>query len=510
MNHVRPSAQKKARWWRKGWWAALIILMLAGGAAGWYFFLRSGPNQAQSRLTAGSQVYTSPATIGDLHVSTAASGKLAAYQSVDLSFSTSGTVTAVNVKEGDIVKAGQVLASLGSSETLQANLAAAKLAVLNAQKALTELHKNADLSLAQAYSDLVAAQDTYQAAQKTSQRMAYSRCGESATLKLVTNLDQATKKLANIRAEKANSDAYIAAKKAYDTAMANYNACAAYNTSEKNSAASELEVAQTSLQEAQDKYDVMKAASGINPNELAMDEANLKVAQAQLADAEGKLAGITLTAPIDGKITYLAAPAGAKVGTDKFITIVDATHAALEINVNESDISRLVVGAPVVVFFDALQGQSFTGKVIQVDPSVTRSGTYMVGKGIVELDDSAVKTLSALPIGLSASVTLNPQNALNALLIPTIALQKQDDGSYLVTLVGSDGKLATQKVTVGIRDSDYAQITSGLNEGDLVSTGKVQFVAAGSTTSSDSLKNAQNTSGFPGGPGGAPGGGPMP
>ena len=81
-----------------------------------------------------------------------------------------------------------------------------------------------------------------------------------------------------------------------------------------------------------------------------MDEANLKEAQAQLAEAEDQLAGITLTAPIDGKVTSLAAANGALVGTAAFITIVDVSHATLDISVDEADIDKLVVGAAVTCF----------------------------------------------------------------------------------------------------------------------------------------------------------------
>ncbi|MBE0697242.1 MAG: hypothetical protein IH586_09995, partial [Anaerolineaceae bacterium] len=50
---------------------------------------------------------------------------------------------------------------------------------------------------------------------------------------------------------------------------------------------------------------------------------------------------------------------------------------------------------------------------------------------------------------------------------------------------------------VGIQDSDYAEITGGLKEGDQVSTGTVNFIAAGSNVSSSAIKNAQDSDGPP-------------
>ena len=61
---------------------------------------------------------------------------------------------------------------------------------------------------------------------------------------------------------------------------------------------------------------------------------------------------------------------------------------------------------PSRVSFDALPDQTFRGKLAQVNPQVTTSGQYRVAKGLVELDAAAVKTISTLPLGLSASVTI--------------------------------------------------------------------------------------------------------
>jgi HlyD family secretion protein len=490
--------------WQKRAMVIVLFLLLAGGGAAIYFFWGPGSARARSSAVSRPETYTTAVKRGDLRVSASGSGKLVAYQSVDLSFSISGTVADLNVKTSDKVKAGQVLASLGSSQTLEANLASAKLQVIKAQKTLTDLQQNSDLSLAQAYSDLVTAQQTYAAAQNKSQRLVYARCGQDTATRLTLSLEKATKQLDTVRAKTTDSDVYIAAKKAYDTALANYNDCGSYTTDEKKSVQSALEVAKTKLQEAQDRFDTLKAASGIDPNELAMDEAKLKEAQAQLAKAEDQQAGITLTAPIDGKVTSLAAPVGALVGTAKFITIVDVSHSTLEISVDESDIKNLVLDAPVTVTFDALPDQSFTGKLIQINPQVSTSGQYRVARGLVDLDAAAVKTVSNLPLGISATVTILNKEAKNALLAPVIALKDLGNNTYGAMVQGSDGQFTLQKVTIGIQDNDYAEITSGLKEGDLVSTGTVKFIASGSSDVSSSLKNAQNSGAFPGGPGGMP------
>jgi HlyD family secretion protein len=494
-----PQFKRRSIWQKKGFWALLLLVLVAAGGAGWYFLMGPG-SAAKTTAATTSETYTTPVKRGDLSISASGSGKLVAYQAVDLSFSTNGTVKDVNVKLGDTVKAGQLLATLADSDTLQANLTAAELQVLQAQKALTDLQQNNSVDLAQAYSDLLAAKDTYDTALTTSQKVTTTRCSKEVTTRYSAVLDRATTALNNVHAEKPNSDAYIAAKKSYDTALANYNYCAAHTSDEKASAQTALDVAKAAVQDALTKYDTLKTASGVDQDALALDELKLQQAQAQLANAKEELTGMTLNSPIDGKVTYLGAEAGQMVDTSKFITISDVNHPTLDISLDESDLDKLIVGSSVTVSFDALSDQSFTGKVTQVDPQITTSGQYRIAKGQVQLDTSAAKAVSVLPLGISATVNVVNQEVKNALLVPVIALKDLGDNSYAVMVKGSDDQLKLQPVTIGIQDSDYVVITSGLKDGQEVSTGSVHFIAAGSSTDANAIKNAQNAGNFRFGP----------
>jgi multidrug resistance efflux pump len=76
-------------------------------------------------------------TRGPMTETVSAEGTVAAAQTDDLRFGTSGTVTAVNVKAGDEVTAGQSLATIDSPQ-LRANVADAQSAVAKAQAQLTD------------------------------------------------------------------------------------------------------------------------------------------------------------------------------------------------------------------------------------------------------------------------------------------------------------------------------------------------------------------------------------
>jgi multidrug efflux pump subunit AcrA (membrane-fusion protein) len=76
-------------------------------------------------------------------------------------------------------------------------------------------------------------------------------------------------------------------------------------------------------------------------------------------------------------------------------------------------------------------------------------------------------------MGVNASVEVIAGSTENALLVPTEALREIAPGEYAV-FVEVDGDLQMRQVEVGLMDYTYAEIISGLEQGDKVSTGTMQ------------------------------------
>jgi HlyD family secretion protein len=282
-------------------------------------------------------------------------------------------------------------------------------------------------------------------------------------------LEDKTQKLSDMMKTDYGSETYTTARYDYDTALANYNYCASYTPTEKTSAVSTLEVAKAALQTAQGNYDTLKDASGIDPEMLSMDETKVETAQTMVDTAQEALDGITLKAPIDGKITSLAASAGAIVDTSTFLTISDVSHPAVTVTLDETDMDKLVVGNAAAVTFTALPGKTFTGKVSVVTPQMNSFGPFRAASGQVELDVSAVKTLETVPLGLSATIKITGKQIKDVLVIPVDALKGLNNGTYAVMVVDNSGQRTQQIVTIGIQDKTNVEITSGLKEGDVIS-----------------------------------------
>ncbi len=481
MSSSKGTAPRRTPRKRTGIWITIIVLLLAGGGA-WFYLSSPGAaaiswNPFVKRVVAATPTdYTTTVQRGDIAISASGSGVLVSAQSVNLSFSTSGTVADLNVKLGDQVKAGQVLARLGNSAALQANLASAQLAVLQDQQALNTLTQpqNAQVALAQAFQTVVTDQQKYNDALTADQRTAYARCSKEVNTRNAQVLADATQKLSTLTQFNFGSDLWLSAKSAYDTALANYNYCISYTADEKTNASSALDVAKVNLQQAQQNYNAMQVANGVDPNQLALDQATLNQAQAQLAQAQNELSGITLMAPFDGTVTYLAGAKGSIMDTSTFITISDMSHPTIQVSVDETDLSKLKVGSTVEVTFDAAPEVVLTGKITQVQPELVTSGQVQVAQGLAVIDQTSAKDVQSLPLGANATVTIVDQQVKNALLVPLQALRDLGGGQFGVFVQGPGGQLQLRIVQVGLEDATHAQIISGLNAGDVVSTGSSQ------------------------------------
>ena len=133
-----------------------------------------------------------------------------------------------------------------------------------------------------------------------------------------------------------------------------------------------------------------------------------------------------------------------------------------------SDWDKVVLGNTATVTFDALPNQTFTGKVTEVDPGLYTSGNTSAVQGMVLIDPPSPSI--NLPIGSSASVEVISAQARNAVLVPVSALHEYAPGKYAV-FVDQNGKLTVRDVEVGLMDLVNAEVKSGLQAGEAVSTG---------------------------------------
>lgn len=160
-----PSTGRSGRRLRIAVGAGAAALLIAGGGfAAWTTFGTDDESVTESAMPTFEDrvVEVTTGTIGE---SVSAQGTVANAESADLSFEVAGTVSSVAVEAGDVVSAGQVLATVDSA-ALEAALAEAEAQLAEAEAALDDAESNGatDTAVDVAAAAVVTAQDSVDAA----------------------------------------------------------------------------------------------------------------------------------------------------------------------------------------------------------------------------------------------------------------------------------------------------------------------------------------------------------
>jgi membrane fusion protein len=343
-----------------------------------------------------------------------ASGTVVPAQEAHLAFALSEQVAAVNVSVGDKVTAGQVLASLAGAEQLQAALSAAELEVFTAQQALQKL--NDDLPDDQTAA-LQALNDAREAVRAAERRIAgFSAPAEPIDIEVASSnvalarhaLEQAQKDFRPYENKPEDNLKRAAllnklsdAQERYDDAVKQLNQLTGVIVPEfdMQQAQTELQIAQSRLKLAENKYQTLM--QGPDPADLELAQARVKNAQDQAEAARANLANLELKAPIAGTISQVDIHSGEwAVPGQPVIVLADLDHLRVETtDLSERDVPQVEIGQPVTVSVEALN-QDVAGHVIQIAPLADTLGGDVVYKTTIDLD----KPAPGLRAGMSVEV----------------------------------------------------------------------------------------------------------
>jgi len=174
---------------------------------------------------------------------------------------------------------------------------------------------------------------------------------------------------------------------------------------------------------------------------------------------------------VAGTITVLNLAVGQRISTANVITVADTDHPYVDVYLDEIDWDKIAPDYNAEVIFDAVEDKTYTGKVTRVDPALVNESGSMLVHGLVALD--ANQSGLNLPIGAVAAVDVIGGKAENVLLVPVEALREISPGQYAVFVL-ENGEPTLRMVEVGLKDMFYAEIKSGLEAGEIVTTGLVE------------------------------------
>jgi multidrug efflux pump subunit AcrA (membrane-fusion protein) len=194
----------------------------------------------------------------------------------------------------------------------------------------------------------------------------------------------------------------------------------------------------------------------------ALGAAQVQFNNAQLAllQAQQRLAGTVLVAPVAGKVLSVAGTVGSqeRPGGTGFIVLGNVNDTAVQAMFSETDVAHLAVGQPASITLPN-RPDPVTGKVSQISPAGTTSGR-LVRYGVLIAFDQVPPDLL---FGQSASVRVTTAQASGVLRVPTSAVT---GGGTVTVRVGKRDEKRT--VQLGLRGDQYTEIKSGLNEGEQV------------------------------------------
>ena len=469
-------------------------------------------------------------------------GNLVPMQQANVSFKVSGSLTEIDVRVGDHVAAGQVLAKIDPTAyqnalaSAQANLALAQANLQSAETPLTQAQitqlRNNLANAQQQYIDTVTqvnltnTQDANQVAtdqnQLTADQQALTFNSAYQAAKQTLTSDQATLQTAidQFQADGCNSQTYPysgpcvadfsavssdqtkvnsdqVAVNGYATQVnadqAKLNLDTAKQQTDKTSGQRSINSAAASVTSAQDNLNTQTEAK---PNQILSAQASLASAQVAVQTAQQNVTNTTLVAPMDGVVNSINGVVGEGAITGSGTTS-EAPGSQAPLPTSAASSSFMVIGnisslEVVIPFAESDASKLAVNQDTQVTfdavPSLTISGHVVAVASAATLQSGVVnyyatvalnQTNAALKQGMTSNATVTVSKATNAVVVPNLAITRLAGQAYVNVYVG--GKEVQTAIQTGVVGDQFTEITGGLSEGAEVVIPTLRVSGSGGT-----------------------------
>lgn len=227
---------------------------------------------------------------------------------------------------------------------------------------------------------------------------------------------------------------------------------------------SEASLAAKELSLKNSKADYEELLKPLTESELASARSGLTTASISLDKAKNDYNKAVLTSPIDGEVALLNYKAGDIIlssQNEPVAVIINNDTLFVELNVEESDISKLIVGQSAVAVFDALDEAEYSGELIYISQTAETNNngivTYLVKVMLKDTLESKIRE------GMTANVNFIIDGVEDVLQVPVAAVRNVNGKPSVQLKNGGWAVVAT-----GFTDGKYVEITSGLNAGDAI------------------------------------------
>jgi HlyD family secretion protein len=208
---------------------------------------------------------------------------------------------------------------------------------------------------------------------------------------------------------------------------------------------------------------LQKTRNPYTDQDTAAAQAAVDGAQAQLETAELALGETTVIAPVDGVVSERLVSQGALVSPQTSLLTLVPPAVEVLVNVDESRLGQLARGQSVQIGVAAYPDQTFKGEITSISPTLdTRTRTAAVHVQPADADGH-------LQAGMFAQLNITTGSRQNGLLVPSSAVLSNAARPEVVA-ISRDNVIQLQPVKLGLRNDDFVEILSGLDQGALVAT----------------------------------------
>ncbi|HOP79862.1 MAG TPA: efflux RND transporter periplasmic adaptor subunit, partial [Armatimonadota bacterium] len=441
----------------------------------------------QIHAEVGKPIQTSRIELGGIEDTIEVTGDITALQTVTLSPKISGKVSYVTVREGDIVRAGQVIVQLDRSDA-EANLRQATAGLESAQARLSQARTSASVTEVQSTAGIRQAEAALAAAEANLQKI---KKGARSQERMIAENQVATAK-ANLNNADANLKRYKqlyqqgAVAKAqldvyqtqYDVALAQYNS-AMQNLSlvEEGARTEDVRAAETQVTQAREGLRAAKANAAQNAlrqEDIKNAMAGVSQAKAQVALAQEQLNNTVITSPIDGVVSKrMTEPGQMATPGMPLMEVVSLSTVFFQANVSETVLAKVKPGQPVHVKVDAYPGQTFVGKVEKLYPTASTGTRNFSVRIQVPNPESQLKP------GMFASGSIVTGGSKAAVLVPQDAVEDRAGRSIVFTV--EENKVKMHTITKGLSNTQFVEVLmpTELEAGDMVVTSGNEYLEDG-------------------------------
>jgi len=243
---------------------------------------------------------------------------------------------------------------------------------------------------------------------------------------------------------------------------------------------SDLEAAATLLGNAEEEARITTAGESTLQaldREIDVFRGRIEAARARTAALTARRSKLTITAPFSGVITKKTCEIGeSKLPGGALLILADPSSTYVEAQIDEADAAKVRVGQTARLLPEAFRGEKFTGRVSEVRPTVEAS------KEVSRANTIAITLTSApqpLRLGMSVDVEVLTGGKDNVPLVPSAALMERDAKKFVYAVSG--GKAVRRDVAVGVSNWDRTEILAGVSPGeDVVTSLEIKDLAPGS------------------------------